>query len=73
MQSRDARGVRPYSPRMMTALLLYAYCVGLVSSRKSNAPPRGLTQVAAEWGIVCLCHNLRKLDRAVGAMRAVPR
>ena len=34
---------------------------------------RGLTQVAAEWGIVCLCHNLRKLYRAVGAMRAVPR
>ena len=34
---------------------------------------RGLTKVAAEWGIVCLCHNLRKLDRAVGAMRAVPR
>ena len=107
---------------MMTALLLYAYCVGLFSSRKieratydagylsesnvdyceSNrvdayiavrrkliAEPvfgqikqalgfrqfslRGLTQVAAEWGIVCLCHNLRKLYRAVGAMRAVPR
>ena len=34
MQSRDARGVRPYSPRMLTALLLYAYCVGLFSSRK---------------------------------------
>ena len=33
MQSRDARGGRHYSPQMMTALLLYAYC-GLFSSRK---------------------------------------
>jgi transposase len=34
IQSKDPRGVRPYSPRMMTALLLYAYCVGVFSSRK---------------------------------------
>ncbi len=34
IQTKDARGVRPYSPRMMTALLLYAYCVGVLSSRK---------------------------------------
>lgn len=34
IQSKDGRGVRPYSPRMMTALLLYAYCVGVFSSRK---------------------------------------
>lgn len=34
IQSKDARGVRPYSPRMMTALLLYAYCTGVFSSRK---------------------------------------
>jgi transposase len=34
IQSKDARGTRPYSPRMMTALLLYAYCVGVFSSRK---------------------------------------
>jgi transposase len=34
IQSKDARGVRPYSPRMMTALVLYAYCVGVFSSRK---------------------------------------
>lgn len=31
---KDARGERPYSPRMMVALLLYAYCVGVFSSRK---------------------------------------
>jgi len=31
---RDARGVKPYSPVMMTALLLYAYCVGVFSSRR---------------------------------------
>jgi transposase len=34
IQSKDGRGTRPYSPRMMTALLLYAYCVGVFSSRK---------------------------------------
>ena len=32
--AKDARGTRPYNPRMMTALLLYGYCVGLASSRK---------------------------------------
>ena len=34
LQSRDGRGTRPYSPRMMTALLLYGYSVGVFSSRK---------------------------------------
>ncbi len=34
VQGRDGRGQRPYSPRMMTALILYAYCVGVFSSRK---------------------------------------
>src|SRR5690349_24974993 len=34
VQSKDHRGERPYSPRMMTALLLYGYAVGVFSSRK---------------------------------------
>ena len=34
VQSRDSRGERPYSPRMMTALLLYGYAIGVLSSRK---------------------------------------
>ncbi|HST33843.1 MAG TPA: IS1182 family transposase [Solirubrobacteraceae bacterium] len=34
VQARDHRGERPYSPRMMTALLLYGYAVGVFSSRK---------------------------------------
>jgi transposase len=33
-QAKDARGTRPYNPVMMTALLLYGYCVGVFSSRK---------------------------------------
>ena len=37
VQSKDPRGERPYAPRMMVALLLYAYCVGLFSSRKIAA------------------------------------
>jgi transposase len=30
----DDRGQPPYHPRMMTKILLYGYCVGVVSSRK---------------------------------------
>lgn len=33
-REKDARGTRPYNPTMMTALLLYGYCVGVFSSRK---------------------------------------
>lgn len=34
IQEKDGRGERPYSPRMMTALLIYAYAVGVFSSRR---------------------------------------
>lgn len=34
VQRKDARGTQPYHPRMMLALLLYGYCIGVVSSRK---------------------------------------
>lgn len=33
-QSKDPRGEKGFDPRMMMLLLLYAYCVGIVSSRK---------------------------------------
>ena len=33
-QANDPRGEKGYDPRMMTLLLLCAYCVGTVSSRK---------------------------------------
>jgi transposase len=36
-QAKDARGTRPYSPRMLTALLIYCYCVGVRSSRRIDA------------------------------------
>jgi len=32
--AKDARGERPYSPRMLMAVLLYGYCVGIFSSRR---------------------------------------
>jgi transposase len=32
--AKDPRGERPYSPRLMVALLIYGYCVGIFSSRK---------------------------------------
>jgi hypothetical protein len=34
LQAKDHRGERPYASRMMTALLLYGYAVGVFSSRK---------------------------------------
>jgi transposase len=33
-QAKDPRGEKGFDPRMMSLLLLYAYCVGTVSSRK---------------------------------------
>lgn len=41
VQAKDARGERPYSPRMMTALLLYGYTVGVFSSRKIEQATHG--------------------------------
>lgn len=34
IDAKDARGEKPYSPVMMVSLLLYAYCVGVFSSRR---------------------------------------
>jgi len=34
LQAKDARGERPYDPHMMVALLVYAYSVGVYSSRR---------------------------------------
>ena len=34
LQAKDPRGERPYSPIMMTALLIYAYATGVYSSRR---------------------------------------
>jgi len=31
---KDPRGERPYAPRLLLALLIYGYCVGVFSSRK---------------------------------------
>ena len=33
VDARDARGTRPYNPRMMLALLFYAYSTGIYSTR----------------------------------------
>jgi transposase len=41
VQSKDHRGERPYSPRMMTSLLLYGYTVGVFSSRKIEQATHG--------------------------------
>lgn len=36
-EARDPDGVKAYKPRMMVVLLLYAYCVGISSSRRIKA------------------------------------
>jgi transposase len=41
VQNKDPRGERPYSPRMMTALLLYGYSTGVFSSRKIEQATHG--------------------------------
>src|SRR5215831_13648574 len=44
----DTRGAPPYDPAMMVCLLLYAYCVGVLSSRKiALACERNLTFLAS--------------------------
>ena len=44
---RETRGAPPYDPAMMVCLLLYAYCVGVFSSRKiALACERNLAFVA---------------------------
>ena len=37
MEEKEARGTRPYHPRMMLTLLMYACCSGTYSSRKIAA------------------------------------
>ena len=37
IQAKDARGARPYNPRMMLSLLLYSYMNGIYSSRQIAA------------------------------------
>ena len=34
IHAKDPRGVRPYAPQLMVALLLFSYCTGTFSSRK---------------------------------------
>ncbi len=53
IQKKDPRGERPYAPKMMTALLLYGYCVGLYSSRKLE---RATYEDAAVRVIAGECH-----------------
>jgi transposase len=47
IQAKDPRGERPYSPRMMVALLLYGYAIGVFSSMLVDSTTRrNLARVA---------------------------
>lgn len=41
IQAKDARGNRPFSPRMLVAVLVYGLCVGVRSSRKLEQATHG--------------------------------
>ena len=58
---REERGYPPYHPVMMTALLLYAYCQGVYSSRRIA---RGCEESTRKLGVCyaasgCECLRLR--------------
>jgi len=40
IHAKDARGTRPYNPRMMLALLLYSHMNGIYSSRQMSSATR---------------------------------
>ena len=52
LHAKDARGTRPHHPRMMTALLLYGYCTGVMSSRSSRARARARARARSAPGRV---------------------
>ena len=39
IQSKDARGQRPYHPSMMVTLLVYAYCTGVFPDTAAESAP----------------------------------
>ncbi len=55
----EARGYPPYDPRMMTALLSYAYCQGVYASRRMARSGDG-----HEWSLIRTAHTLLKLEMA---------
>lgn len=73
IQAKDARGERPYDPRMMVGLLLYAYCVGIFSSRRieratySDVAFRVLTG-GAHPHFTCICTFRRKHLEALSGL-----
>ncbi len=68
IHAKDARGARPYNPRMMLALLLYSYMNGIYSSRQIAAATyeridfRALTGDQHPFHTVVNEFRLRNLD-----------
>jgi transposase len=60
---REDRGQPPYHPRMMTKILVYAYCVGIFSSRKIRTFARFRTSarfITRHWkGFSSKCSSWR--------------
>ena len=57
IESKDAQGQRPYHPSMMVALLVYAYCTGVYSSRRIERKCQG--EVLGNMDTVLLHQTLR--------------
>ncbi len=71
IQSKDPRGERPYSPRMMIALLarrksIVEPALGQIKGARGfrRFSLRSFFKVRAEGTLVCLTHNLLKLYRS---------
>ena len=61
---KSGLGQPPFDPRMMTALLLYAYCSGLYSSRVCLTFRAELASEEATFGLVAVRRLLDRTWRA---------
>ena len=76
----DGRRNQPFDPQMMVTVLLYAYATEAMSYGRRPASRvrvavlsfrcfslRGVVKARAEWNIVCLAVNLKRLHRIQAA------
>src|SRR5579859_1772906 len=66
-----AQGRATYSRRKVIVEPVFGQIKQALGFRRFSL--RGLGKVAAEWGLVCLCHNLLKLYRTLGPLRLATR
>ena len=75
IQSKDARGQRPYHPSMMVALLVYAYCTGVYTCASHRAGMPGGRGVSGDYGqCAAVLHDGQRVSSgAPGTLQGVVR